>query len=93
MGDIANAVYYWLEAYQYFPERIENLYQLMHHYRNEGKNRLAYQAFEMADNARKNGLSSDHLFLEKDVYEYKIDYEFTIIGYYHNPRGRDVAAT
>jgi hypothetical protein len=33
----------------------------------------------------RNGVSNDFLFLEKDVYEYKLDYEFSIIGYYENP--------
>lgn len=90
-GDIANAIYYWLEAYQYFPSRIENLYQLMNHYRTEGKNLLAYEIFDMADYERNNNNSDDHLFLEKDIYEYKIDYEFTIIGYYRNPHNKDIS--
>jgi hypothetical protein len=34
---------------------------------------------------RRYPISNDVLFLEKDVYEYKLDYELTIIGYYENP--------
>jgi hypothetical protein len=38
-----------------------------------------------AENSRKTwGASPDYLFLQKDVYDYKIDYELSIIGYYIN---------
>ena len=86
MGDVPNALYYWLEAYQAYPNRIENLYHIINYYRNIGKNKLAYQYYMFADRVRKqHGMSNDFLFLEKDVYEYKLDYELTIIGYYENP--------
>jgi tetratricopeptide (TPR) repeat protein len=83
-GDMANAVYWWLEAYNFFPKRIENLYEIIHHYRCHGKNNLAYGIFIMADHERKNNKTTDYLFLQKDVYDYKLDYELSIIGYYCN---------
>jgi glycosyltransferase involved in cell wall biosynthesis len=86
MNDYANAVYYWLEGYQCYPNRIENIYQIINYYRNHGKNKLAYQYYLFAKRIlEKYPISNDYLFLEKDVYEYKIDYEFSIIGYYENP--------
>uniref|UniRef100_A0A6C0E8N6 Glycosyltransferase 2-like domain-containing protein n=1 Tax=viral metagenome TaxID=1070528 RepID=A0A6C0E8N6_9ZZZZ len=90
MGDMANAIFYWIEAYQYFPERIENLYEIVNYYRLLGKNRLAYDFYEIADYIRKNHTSSDHLFLQKDIYDYKLDYEFSIIGYYCNRHNHNI---
>ena len=86
MNDMPNAIYYWLEGYQAYPNRIENIYQIIQYYRNKGKNKIAYQYYMFANRIRKiHGVSNDFLFLEKDVYEYKLDYELTIIGYYENP--------
>jgi tetratricopeptide (TPR) repeat protein len=90
MDDMANAIYYWMEAYQYLPTRIETLYQIINHYRIAGKNILAHSFYEMADYERKKDKSIDHLFLEKDIYEYKLDYEFTILAYYRNTQNIDV---
>ena len=90
LGDMANAIYYWMEAYQFFPDRIENLYEIMSHYRIAGKNKLAYMFYELADYERTRNPSTDHLFLQKDVYDYKIDYEFSILGYYCNRMDLDI---
>jgi tetratricopeptide (TPR) repeat protein len=90
LGDMANAIYYWMEAYQFFPDRIENLYEIMSHYRIAGKNKLAYMFYELADYERLRNPSTDHLFLQKDVYDYKIDYEFSILGYYCNRMDLDI---
>lgn len=83
-GDVANAIYYWMEAYQYYPNRIENLYEIIQHYRVEGKHNLAYPFYVIAHNERKKHPKWDYLFLQKDVYDYKLDFEFSIIGYYNN---------
>ena len=90
LGDMPNAIYYWMEAYQFFPDRIENLYEIMSHYRISGKNQLAYMFYELADYERSRNRSTDHLFLQKDVYDYKIDYEFSIVGYYCNHAKLDI---
>ena len=91
MGDMPNALHYWMEGYQYYPNRIENLYQIVHYYRNTGKNVLAHAFYEMADYERTHDTNhNDHLFLEKDIYEYKLDYEFTILAYYRNVNSRDI---
>ena len=91
LGDMSNAIYYWMEAYQYLPCRIENLYQIIKYYRTEGKNILAHMFYDMADYERNKNNSIDHLFLEKDIYEYKLDYEFSILAYYRNTQNRDVS--
>ena len=93
LNDWPNAIYYWLEAYAYHPKRIENLYEIIHYYRNAGKNDLAYTFFALADYQRKKNTSWDYLFLQKDIYDYKIDYEMSIIGYYCNRDNFDLTGT
>lgn len=90
MGDMVNAAHAWLEGYQRHPVRIENLYLLCNHYRSIGSHVLAHSIYEMAEYERNNNKSHDFLFLEKDIYDFKLDYEFTIIAYYRNTGGRDV---
>ena len=89
-GDMANAVYWWMEAYNFYPNRIENLYEIIHHYRCTGKNKLAYGFYLMAQHEQENMKTNDYLFLQKDVYDYKLDYELSIIGYYCNYRNFDL---
>jgi tetratricopeptide (TPR) repeat protein len=90
LGDMPNAIHYWMEGYNYFPDRIENLYEIVNYYRLNGKNKLAYTFYEIADYERKRTQSTDHLFLQKDVYDYKLDYEFSIVGYYCNRNNLNV---
>ena len=91
LGKMEKAITTWMDGYQFYPKRIENLYEIIHYYRTMGKNRLAYDFFLIADQSRKEwGASDDYLFLQKDVYDYKIDYELSIIGYYVNYRGIDL---
>ena len=84
LNDIPNALFYWLEGYEYYPERIENLYEIIKYYRLNGQNKLAYHYYKIADYHRNENQSTDHLFYHKNIYEYKLDYEFTIIAYYCN---------
>jgi tetratricopeptide (TPR) repeat protein len=87
LNDIPNAIYMWLEGYQYYPNRLEGLYHIINYYRNISKNRNAYNFYKIAIRAKElyGGASDNFLFLEKDIYDYKLDYELTIIGYYENP--------
>jgi len=88
------AIAYWLLAYDYFPKRLENIYEIIHHYRNASKHKLAYEFYKIAQEQLKGVDKSkiDYLFLQNDVYDYKIDYEYTIVGYYYNPENIDMAA-
>ena len=89
-GDIVNAVHWWMEAYQFFPNRIENLYEIISHYRQIGKNQIAYMYYIMALKQTLLNPNPDYLFLQRDVYDYKLDYEFSIIGYYCNVDNYDM---
>ena len=88
MGKEEHAINAWMEAYNYYPNRIENLYKIIEYYRTRGKNRIAYEFYLMANKSRNKYTNwSDYLFLERDVYDFKIDYEFSILGYYVNDAG------
>ena len=89
--DMISAVYWWLEAYNYFPDRIENLYEIINHYRIAGKNRLAYEYYILAAKSRNKNKNPEYLFLQKDIYSYKLDFELSIVGYYHNDEKYDLA--
>jgi len=89
-NDMANAIYYWLEGYNFCQDRIENLHLIINHYRRQGKNQLAYHFYAMADRQRNLG-KRDFLFTELDIYDYKLDYELSIFGYYYNPDNCDLA--
>lgn len=85
LNNMPNAIFNWLKAYQCFPERIENLYEIIHYYRNNSNSNLAYHFYNLADSiiSKKNKID-DYLFLQKDIYDYKIDYEFSISACYVN---------
>jgi len=85
MNEDYRAITAWLDGYNAYPNRIENLYKIVEYYRQRGKNRIAYEFYLLADKSRKKYTNwSEYLFLERDVYDYKIDYEFSILGYYVN---------
>ena len=84
MGNNEMAIYSWMEAYNVFPNRIENLYEIVKYYRIKGNHELAYTFYMLADYSRKKHSNWDYLFLQKDIYDYKLDYELSIIGYYCN---------
>ena len=92
-GDMSNAIYYWMEAYNFFPARIENLYEIITYYRQNQKYNLAYQFYVIAANERKKIKVLDYLFLKKDIYDYKLDYELTIMGYYCKLNHTNLAKT
>jgi len=93
LNDMANAIFYWLEGFHYCHGRIENLYEIVKYYRNKGQNILAYKFYEMADKQRIQYKGTDYLFYQKDVYDYKLDYEFSIVGYYCNVPKEQVVAS
>ena len=85
IGKEEHAISAWMAAYNHYPKRIENLYKIIEYYRIRGKNRIAYEFYLMADKSRNKYKNwSDYLFLERDIYDFKIDYEFSILGYYVN---------
>lgn len=84
-GKEDQAIHYWLQAYELLPDRLENIYEIIKYYRITSRHKLAYSFYNLIKNSPSLKNTPSFLFLEKDVYEYKIYYELTIIGYYYNP--------
>jgi len=89
-GLMDKAVFHWLEAYSCNSTRIENLYEIVNYYRINSKNELAYMFYKIARDKRSEIKKWDFLFLEKDIYDFKLDYELSILGYYINPDNYDL---
>jgi glycosyltransferase involved in cell wall biosynthesis len=80
LGNMAEAVYWWMEAYNRHPKRSESLYEITKYYREIGKQATA-QIFCTL------GLSipypkDDVLFIKTPVYNYLFMYEQSILSYY-----------
>lgn len=81
------ALFYFLEAFDYFPDRIENIYEIVKYYRINAKHKLAYHFYKLAKsklNLIDENKKNNYLFLHNDVYTYKLYFEFGIIAYYNN---------
>ena len=83
LGKISDAIFTWMNAYDFLPIRIENLYEIINYYRNESKHKLADFFYNMAKESLNKNIDKDSfLFLHNDIYKYKLDYEFTIFAAY-----------
>ncbi len=83
MGKMDDAIKSWLEGFNYYPERLEGMYEILQHYRIHSKHQLGnmiYQQCKQILDLNKN--RNNYLFLHNDVYTSKIYYEFTIIACY-----------
>ena len=90
LGFMDKAIFYWLEAFTKFNRRIENLYEIVHYYRSNCNYELAYHFYRIA--SEKRAFKEDFLFMNHDIYNFKLDYEQSIIGYYNNPDKIDMAS-
>jgi hypothetical protein len=87
MNEIEKAIYYWLKGFDYFPQRLENIYELIKHHRIHSEHNLSLLYYNVAKNVlnkiENNEIDiSSYLFLQNDVYRYKIYEEYLIIAYY-----------
>ena len=83
LGKMNDAIYHWLECFNILPERVENLHEIVSHYRIISKHKLGFHFYNLAKEIlKKNIYRDDYLFLSNDVYTYKLDYEFSIIASY-----------
>lgn len=81
---MADALWFLMEGYNYYPERLEGLYELMHYYRVNGKNKMAFTIFNICKEHLDRNRDRDHyLFLYNDVYKFKLFYEYTIVAAYN----------
>lgn len=90
MNNYADALFYWLEGYDYYPERLEGIYEIIKYYRINGKQKLSFKFYNIANEILdKNENRDSYLFLYNDIYLYKIYYEYSIIASYNNIKNID----
>jgi tetratricopeptide (TPR) repeat protein len=80
LKEFDQAIYTWLEAYNFRPTRAESIYKIVNHYRMYSKHTIALQFCLIGKSIKFP--TNDLLFIEKPVYEYLFDYELSIIAYY-----------
>ena len=84
LNKMEEAVYSWMNGYNFSQLRVENLYEIIHHYRNTSKHKLAELFYNMASVILSKKLNKDsYLFLHNDIYTFKLDYEHTIFAFYN----------
>lgn len=80
MGEWDHALYWYLEAYQFYPSRPDSLQKVATHYRLEGQNDLAYI---FAKHGSRIPVPTDQtLFSSSPFDDYKFDEELSIAAYY-----------
>ena len=86
LGQMANASWQWLAGFNYYPQRLEGLYELVRYYRIQGQHLVAFALYhwckpflELPANMSRDSC----LFLHNEVYAYKLYYEYTILAYYN----------
>lgn len=83
LGKMEDAIYAWLNAYEFLPNRIENLYEIIQYYRIISKCKLSKVFYDIAKTVLKTVKNKDeYLFLNNDIYTFKLDYELSIIACY-----------
>jgi len=83
MNNFSDALHYWLEGYNFYPERLEAIYEIIKYYRKNSKHQLCMVFYNVAKNILNKKLNRDsYLFLHNDIYLHKIYYEYTIFAYY-----------
>ena len=74
------AIITWLNAYDYYPVRGENLYKIINYYRTRKKNHLALSFYKIAKCIKYP--INDVLFINHNIYNYLLDYEYLIFSTY-----------
>ena len=83
MNKMHNAIEYWLQGYDYYPERLEGIYEIIKNYRVISKHKLCMIFYKLAKEILdKNENRDSYLFLHNDVYLHKIYYEYTLFAAY-----------
>lgn len=80
IGDHKSALFYWTSGFDYNPKRAECLYEAGKLCRTLGMNALAYNYLIQSKDIQYP--RTDILFIRRDVYEYLIEYELSIVSYY-----------
>lgn len=88
MENIPSFEKYMLKAFELRPNRAEPLYKLTKYFREKGQHFKAYQYMLMGTGIP---VTTDSLFIEKEVYDNLFYYERTVLDYYVRPDKKDGA--
>ena len=79
----AKAIDSFLNAFNIIPHRLENLYEIVKHYRENSKYQLSNLFYQLAIGITTSANRDNYLFYDATVYNYKLDYEYSIIAFYN----------
>lgn len=83
MRKMNDAIQYWMEGFQIYPERLEGIYEIVRHYRITSKPKLAHMFYKEARQILElNHNRNNYLFLHDDIYTSRLYYEFTVFAAY-----------
>jgi hypothetical protein len=77
-------IYYWLQANDICPDRLESICELMMHYHNKKDYKKACIYGDLASDKRNPKVFLRYLFCEKYIYDYYFDFYYAICLYYNN---------
>ena len=84
LGRVEVFVHDMLMCYELFPDRLENIHELIYHFRCQGKYKVAYGFYKMIEETlNSKTYDINHLFFHNSAYDYKLYYEYIIIAYYN----------
>ena len=85
MKKMNDAIKYWTYGFDFYSQRLEGLYEIIKHYRIISKHKLANLFYQQAKQILNLNLNrNSYLFLQNDIYTFKLYYEFTIFAAYVN---------
>ncbi len=82
MGRESEAIAAFLSAGRHSKCRLESLYELIKLHRTNGHHSIAMGLYTWAKSVQSNA-DRDYLFMQCDVYDFLIDYEYTIFAFYN----------
>lgn len=83
LNKMNDAISYWMKGYDFYPDRLEGLYEIIKHYRNNSNHKLCELFYKTAKSILdKNYNRDNYLFLHTDIYYSKLYYEYTIFAAY-----------
>lgn len=90
LEEIEKAMYCFERSFILYPQRVENIYEMVRYYRDHSEHQMAAHFYLMGREAKRKYQSRDYMFIQRDIYDYRLDYEMTIVGYYANPSHLDL---
>lgn len=89
IGEIEKAMYYWRKTFENDPQRLEAIYNVMHHHYEKQEWKLAMNCYKLVEPYLDSSIELyQKLFTWKEVYTYLFDFDSVIICF-HNRAWRE----